>query len=48
MNKLIEGETALLGGHSVSDRELKFGFCVNGILHPEKAVRTALPQRAMF
>jgi len=43
LSKLAEAETALLGGHSVSDRELKFGFSVNGILHPDKAVRNNTP-----
>ncbi|MDA3958145.1 selenide, water dikinase SelD [Oceanispirochaeta sp.] len=39
LSKLIEAETALLGGHSVSDRELKFGFSVNGLIHPDKIIR---------
>lgn len=40
---LIEAETALLGGHSVKDRELKFGFSVNGIIHPDKIIRNNSP-----
>lgn len=43
LNKLREAETALLGGHSVSDRELKFGFCVNGLLHPDKLIQNSTP-----
>ncbi len=44
LDMLREAETALLGGHSVSDRELKFGFCVNGIIHPSRAVRNNTPR----
>ncbi len=44
LNKLKEAETALLGGHSVSDRELKFGFCVNGLIAPDRAVRNNTPR----
>ena len=41
---LAEAETALLGGHSVKDEELKFGFSVNGIIHPDLAVRNNTPR----
>ena len=41
---LAEAETALLGGHSVKDEELKFGFSVNGIMHPDQAVRNNTPR----
>ena len=39
MDKLAEAETALVGGHSIKDEELKFGFAVTGIINPEKALR---------
>lgn len=39
MDKLIEAETALVGGHSIDDEEVKFGFAVTGIIHPDKALR---------
>jgi len=42
--KLIEADTALLGGHSVSDKELKFGFAVNGIIHPDRIIRNNTPR----
>jgi selenide, water dikinase len=29
---------ALLGGHSVKDRELKFGYAVTGLIHPRRIV----------
>jgi len=44
LGKLIEADTALLGGHSVSDKELKFGFAVNGIVHPGRIIRNNTPR----
>src|SRR5262249_45271562 len=29
---------SLLGGHTVEDKELKFGYAVTGIVHPQKFV----------
>jgi selenide,water dikinase len=34
LEKLREAECALLGGHSVSDPEIKFGYAVTGTIHP--------------
>lgn len=34
--KIIEAGSTLVGGHSVSDPELKFGFAITGTVHPEK------------
>ncbi len=39
MDKLIEAETALIGGHSLEDEEVKFGFAVTGLIHPDKVLR---------
>lgn len=39
LNKLIEAETALVGGHSLEDPELKFGYAITGIIHPDKVLR---------
>ena len=33
--KMIEAGCMVLGGHSVSDDEIKFGYAVTGIVHPE-------------
>ncbi|MDC7231830.1 MAG: selenide, water dikinase SelD [Spirochaetales bacterium] len=41
---LEEAETALLGGHSVNDKELKFGFAVNGVIHPDQIIRNNTPR----
>lgn len=32
--KIHEADCALLGGHSVSDNEVKFGYAVTGLIHP--------------
>lgn len=34
--KMIEAGCVVLGGHSVGDDEVKFGFAVTGLVHPEK------------
>lgn len=34
--KLIEAGCALVGGHSVGDDEIKFGYSVTGIVHPDR------------
>jgi len=38
-DKLREAGTALLGGHTVKDKEIKFGYAVTGAVDPER-VRT--------
>lgn len=35
-SKLREADCALLGGHSVSDDDIKFGFSITGTVHPER------------
>jgi selenide,water dikinase len=35
---LRRAEVALLGGHSVRDREIKFGFAVTGYVHPKRVI----------
>ena len=34
--KIQEASCALLGGHSVSDNEVKFGYAVTGLIHPDR------------
>ncbi len=38
LSKLIESETALIGGHSIEDDEVKFGYSVTGFVHPDKVL----------
>jgi selenide,water dikinase len=36
IDKLREAGVVLLGGHSIEDKELKYGFSVTGFIHPDK------------
>lgn len=39
--KMNEAEVAVIGGHSVQDPELKFGYCVTGFVHPQRVFTNA-------
>lgn len=34
--KIHEADCALLGGHSITDNEVKFGYAVTGTIHPDR------------
>ena len=36
LSKMMEAECAVIGGHSVRDPEIKFGYAVTGMIHPER------------
>jgi selenium donor protein len=36
-DKATEAGISIIGGHSIDDTEPKFGMCVTGLIHPEKA-----------
>ncbi len=38
LDKLSEAGVILVGGHSVEDKELKYGLSVTGFVHPEKVL----------
>ena len=38
IDKLNEAGCALIGGHSLNDEEIKFGFAVTGLIHPGRVV----------
>lgn len=38
IDKLAEAETALIGGHSIEDKELKYGLSVTGFIHPQRVL----------
>lgn len=44
METLAEARCALLGGHSIQDTEIKLGFAVTGLIHPDRAVLRARAQ----
>ena len=35
-DKMREAGCSILGGHSISDEEIKFGYAVTGLVHPER------------
>jgi selenide, water dikinase len=39
--KMNEAECTIIGGHSVSDPEIKFGYAVTGLVHPERVLANA-------
>lgn len=39
VEKLAEASVAVMGGHSVQDPEIKFGYCVTGVIDPAKVRR---------
>ena len=36
LDKMKEADVVLVGGHSVEDKELKYGLSVTGFIHPDK------------
>ncbi len=36
MSKMCEAGCAVIGGHSVADEEIKFGYAVTGLVHPDR------------
>ena len=37
--KMIEANCSVVGGHSIRDEELKFGYAVTGLIHPDRIWR---------
>ena len=38
LDKLTEAEVVLIGGHSIEDKELKYGLSVTGLVHPAQVL----------
>jgi selenide,water dikinase len=38
LSKMIEAQCTVIGGHSVRDEEIKFGYAVTGSVHPERVL----------
>ena len=38
LSKMIEAGCTVIGGHSIRDEELKFGYSVTGLVHPKKVL----------
>lgn len=39
--KMREADCAVIGGHSIGDEEIKFGYAVTGLIHPERVLRNS-------
>jgi selenide,water dikinase len=39
LEKMAEAKCTVVGGHSIRDEELKFGYAVTGLIHPERIWR---------
>ena len=50
LSKMIEAGCTVIGGHSIRDEELKFGYSVTGLVHPKKVLANggALPGDALI
>jgi selenide,water dikinase len=44
VDKMKEAGVSIVGGHSIKDNEVKFGFAVTGTIHPEKIITNAKAQ----
>ena len=38
LNKMIEAGCTIIGGHSIRDEEIKFGYAVTGTIHPDRVL----------
>ena len=38
LSKMMEAGCTIIGGHSIRDDELKFGYSVTGLIHPERVL----------
>jgi selenide, water dikinase len=38
LSKMIEAGCTIVGGHSIRDEEMKFGYAVTGTIHPERVL----------
>jgi selenide,water dikinase len=43
LDRLKEAGAALVGGHSIQDKEVKFGLAVTGLVHPERILKNNNP-----
>jgi selenide, water dikinase len=38
LSKMVEAECTVVGGHSIRDDEMKFGYSVTGLIHPKRVL----------
>ena len=47
VDKMAEAGVAVIGGHSINDKEIKAGFAVTGLVHPDRSLPMRGPGRAI-
>jgi selenide,water dikinase len=47
VDKLTEAGVVLVGGHSIEDKELKYGLSVTGFVHPQRVLTKKTSRRAI-
>jgi selenide,water dikinase len=50
LSKMVEASCTVIGGHSIRDEEIKFGYSVTGTIHPQRVLanRSAQPGDALL
>ena len=46
--KMLEAQCVVIGGHSVADDEIKFGYAVTGVVHPDRVLTNAAARPGDF
>lgn len=41
LSKMIEANCTVIGGHSIRDEEIKFGYAVTGTIHPQRVLKNS-------
>jgi selenide,water dikinase len=44
LSKMVEAHCTVIGGHSVRDPEIKFGYAVTGMIHPDRVLSNSSAQ----
>jgi selenide, water dikinase len=44
LSKMVEAQCTVIGGHSVRDPEIKFGYAVTGMIHPDRVLSNSNAQ----
>jgi selenide,water dikinase len=44
LSKMVEAQCTVIGGHSVRDPEIKFGYAVTGMIHPDRVLTNSNAQ----
>jgi selenide,water dikinase len=48
LSKMMEAGCTVVGGHSIRDEEMKFGYSVTGVIHPQRVLANKPGDRLLF